>query len=250
MMRAWSGPALAAIGAVVLAAVEFLPATAQSTLTWWIATSALAPVRVLPLLGLGVALVLVDFYLCAVSLLLFGCGIAVGLVTQDYFVAALAALPQAASHDFLTGPVSCLAVGLALAAGARVRRGLLPVAAAIAGAMLVFAIHVTDPSLHDWRFPLAGITIALWIVAAITLIVRAFRRDWFVIPGRILGSWLIAVGLLYGGASLMPRRSLPPPPPAPTAPQASPPGFEREIPGIIAPEEGPTPGVPPDSLRR
>ena len=85
--------------------------------------------RVLPLLGLGVALALVDIYLCAVSLLLFGCGIVAGLVTQDRFVAALAALPQAASHDFLTGPISCLAVGLALAVGARLRRGLLPFAA-------------------------------------------------------------------------------------------------------------------------
>jgi hypothetical protein len=248
MLKAWGGPALAATGAVVLAAVEFLPATAQSTLAWWIATSALAPVRVLPLLGLGVALALVDFYLCAGSLLLFGCGISVGFITQDRFVAALAALPQAASHDFLTGPVSCLAIGLALAAGARMCRWLLPFAALIAGAMLVFAIRVTDPSLHDWRFPLAGITIAMWIVAAITLIVRAFRRDWFVIPGRILGSWLITIGLLYGGASLIPRRSLPPPPPA--TPQAAPPGFEREIPGIVAPEQGPTPGVPPDSLRQ
>jgi hypothetical protein len=250
MLKAWGGPALAAIGAVVLAAVEFLPASAQSTLAWWIATSALAPVRVLPLLGLGVALALVDFYLCAVSLLLFGCGIAIGLVTQDRFVAALAALPQAASHDFLTGPISCLAIGLALAAGYGLRRWLLPIAALIAGAMLVFAIRVTDPSLHNWRIPLAGITIALWIVAAITLIVRAFRRDWFTIPARIVGSWLIAIGLLYGGASLMPRRSVQPPPPPPATPQAAPPGFEREIPGIIAPEQGPTPGVPPDTLRR
>ncbi len=206
MLRAWSGPALAAIGAIVLAAIEFLPATAQSTLAWWIATSALAPVRVLPLLGLGVALALVDIYLCVVSLLLFACGIAAGLVTQDHFVTALAALPQAASHDFLTGPISCLAVGLALATGARLRRGLLPFAALIAGAMLVFANRVSDPSLHDWRFPLAGIAIALWIVGSVMLTLRAFRRDWFTIPGRILGSWLIAIGLLYGGATLMPRR--------------------------------------------
>src|SRR5271169_2051828 len=99
MLKPWAGPALAAIGSVVLAAVEFLPSTAQSTLAWWIATSALAPVRVLPLLGLGVALALVDLYLCAVSLVLFGCGIIAGFITQDRFVAALAALPQAASHD-------------------------------------------------------------------------------------------------------------------------------------------------------
>ena len=222
MLKTWSGPALAAIGAIVLAAIEFLPATSQSTLAWWIASSALAPVRVLPLLGLGVALGLADIYLCAGSLLLFGLGVAAGLVTQDRFVAALASLPQAASHDFLTGPISCLAVGLALAVGARLRRFLLPFVALIAGAMLVFAIRVSDPSLHDWRFPLAGIAIALWIVGSVMLTLRAFRRDWFMIPGRILGSWLIAIGLLYGGASLMPRRSVqPPPPPRGTASRAS-----------------------------
>jgi hypothetical protein len=41
---------------------------------------------------------------------------------------------------------------------------------------------------------------------------RAFRRGWFSIFGRILGSWLLAIGLLYGGASLVPPKRQPPPP--------------------------------------
>jgi hypothetical protein len=66
----------------------------------------------------------------------------------------------------------------------------------------------------------AGIAFAFWIVAAVCLTVRAFRQPWFDIPGRILGSWLIAIGLLYGGASLVPRRT----PAAPPRPLQAPPG--------------------------
>jgi hypothetical protein len=49
--------------------------------------------------------------------------------------------------------------------------------------------------------------IACWIVGAVILTLRAFRRGWFVIFGRILGSWLFAIGLLYGGAARAPATS-------------------------------------------
>jgi hypothetical protein len=242
----WSGPALAITGAAIVASIEFLPATAQSTLAWWILTSALAPVRVLPLFGLGVAVGLAGYRPAIAALALFGAGIALGFATEDRFVAALAAFPQAASQDFLTGPLSCVAVGLSLAPGARLRQWLLPPAAAIAGAMSIFAIQVTDPSLHNPVIPLAGILIALWIVVGVALTIHAFRRDWFVIPGRIVGSWLIAVGLLYGGTSLIPKRS--PPPPVAVPPQAPYPSFERDVPGMAPPEQGSS--VPPGDFRR
>jgi hypothetical protein len=54
------------------------------------------------------------------------------------------------------------------------------------------------------------VLVAFWIVAAVSLTLRAFRRDWFAIFGRILGSWLLAIGILYGGVSLLPPRAAPP----------------------------------------
>jgi hypothetical protein len=244
----WSGPALAIIGAVILASVEFLPATTQSTLAWWILTSALAPIRVLPLFGLGIAIGLNGGRPAIAALALFVAGMVLGFLTEDRFVAALAAFPRAASQDFLTGPLSCVAVGLSLAPAARLRKWLLPLAAIFAGAVSVFAIRVTDPSLHDPLIPLAGVLIALWIVVSSALTIHAYRRDWFVIPGRIVGSWLIAVGLLYGGTSLIPKRS--PPLPVATPPQAPLPGLDRDVPGMSAPEQGASPGTPPGDFRQ
>lgn len=246
MLKAWSGPALAVFGAVAVLAIEVLPATSQSTLAWWILKNALSPVRILPMLGLGVALGLAKAGARVASLVLFGGGLVVGFVTQDRFVAALASFPLAGSHDFLTGPISCLIIGLALVAGLRISALGLPAAAAIAGAMLIFAIRVTDPTLHDPAIALAGITISAWIVSATAITVHAFRRDWFAIGSRILGSWLIAIGLLYGGASLIPKSS-----PAPLPPAAKPseglPGLEREVPGLPAPDGG-SADLPPGRL--
>ena len=118
----------------------------------------------------------------------------------------LDAVPQAATHLFLTGPISYLAAGAALACGDRLRPYFAPIAAAILGAMLALAIKLTDPSLHEPAYTWTPMLIACWIVAAVALTLRAFRRGWFSIFGRILGSWLVAIGLLYGGASLVPKR--------------------------------------------
>jgi hypothetical protein len=141
------------------------------------------------------------------ALALFGGGVAVGFFSKDWLLSVLEAIPQATSHHFLTGPISSVTIGVALVLpGARLRSWFLLIAAAVAGSMLAIATEVTDPSLDDVAIPLAGAIVGIWIVAAISLTLRAFRRTWFPIPARILGSWLVAIGLLYGGASLIPKQ--------------------------------------------
>lgn len=185
----------------------------QSPLARWTLTETLAPARVLPLIGLAAAIALIGRRALAAALALFGLGIGVGLVGQDRLLAILDLVPRAATHLFFTGPISYLAAGTALVAGARWREGLTPAAALIVSAMLALTVKLTDPSLHEPVYTWTPVLIALWIVGAVTLTLRAFRRGWFTIFGRILGSWLLAIGLLYGGASLVsPKR--PPPPPA------------------------------------
>ena len=223
-------------------AAALLPSMGQSALAWWILNSGLAPVRLLPLLGLGVGLGLAGRWSSITVALIFSIGVTGGFLAQDLVVSTMAAVPHAVSNEFPAGPISCLAVGLALAPGARLRKWILPVAAAVAGAMLALAIKVTDPSLHDPTISVVGVLFAVWIVASVSLTLRAFRREWFVVAGRILGSWLIAIGLLYGGVSLVPKRGLPVPPSAgPLEPPGSTllPGDDRRIrartgPGISA----------------
>jgi hypothetical protein len=229
---------LAALGLAGIAVI-FLMAN-ESAFAHWFLPQAFAPERILPLIGLGVACGLVGKQVLRASILLFGIGIAVGFVAQDWLIKLLYNLFEGPIHLFLTGPISFLAIGLALIPGAHFLPWLLPVAAVVAGAMLALAIFLTDPSLHDPLFIWTPLLAACWVVATVSLTLRAFRRSWFAIFGRILGSWLVAIGLLYGGASLLPVLN-PPPPPADTS-QESTRGAElnRAIRGLHAPDQ-PTP---------
>lgn len=229
----WSGPALTALGLLAAAAIALAPAAGRSTLMWWILSSALAPERVLPLAGFGVALALVGRRYSLGALALFGGGVALGFFSKDWLLSALVAIPGATSHHFLTGPISAVTIGVTLVLpAARLRSWFLLIAAAVAGSMLAIAIEVTDPSLHDVAIPLAGVVVGFWIVMAMSLTVRAFWRNWFPIPARILGSWLVAIGLLYGGASLIPKQK----PALPLPAESTPHNFPFPEPDRLAPE--------------
>jgi hypothetical protein len=249
----WSGPALAALGLFAVAALTFIPALRESPLTRWILTEALAPARVLPLIGLGAAFGLIGARAFVAALLLLAIGIAGGLFAEDWLLWVLDTVPRAGTHLFLTGPISYLAAGAALVFSARVRSYVTPATAAIFGAMLGLTIRLTDPSLHEPAFTWTPVLIAFWIVAAVSLPLRSFWRGWFQIFGRILGSWLLAIGLLYGGASLVPQRRLPAPPTAGT-PESQEltrlPDNDRRVPGLDRFQDQPGPGVPPDDLRQ
>jgi hypothetical protein len=216
LARAWPGAALAAIGLVAIGAA-LLPPLNDNPLARWILADTLAPARVLPLLGFGAALALIGRLASAVALLLFALGVACGLFAQDRLLALLDFIPGAATHMFLTEPISYLAAGAALIASARWRAWLAPAAAPVFGAMLGLTIRLTDPSLHEPAFTWMPLLAACWIVATVTLTLRAFRRGWFSTFGRIFGSWLLAIGLLYGAVSLTPPKAGPPPAARPPA---------------------------------
>jgi hypothetical protein len=207
----WCGPALAALGLLAVAWMS-LPANLTSFVEWlW--PNAFAPQRILTLIGLGAACGLVGVRAFAAAVLFFGLGIAGGFVMHDRIVLFLYAALHGPTYLFLTGPISCLAVGLALVPGARPLPWLLPIAALVEGAMLAVAIFLSTPTLDDPVLTWAQLLAAVWIVATVAMTTRAFRRQWFAVFGRILGSWILAIGLLYGAASLVPVFN---PPPAPT----------------------------------
>jgi hypothetical protein len=201
----WSGPALAAVGLIAVGALALLPALRENPLARWILTETLAPARVLPLVGLGAAFGLIGVRAFVAALVLFAIGIAGGLFAEDMVLWVLDTVPRVVTNLLLTGPISYLAAGAALISSAHMRSYVTPAAATIFGAMLGLTIKLTDPSLHDLAFTWTPVLIAFWIVAAVSLPLRTFLSGWFPIFGRIFGSWLIAIGCLYGGASLMPK---------------------------------------------
>jgi hypothetical protein len=228
---------LAALGLIAIAAAF---ATANvSPLAGWTLNETLAPVRVLPLVALGAAFALLRPRALLAALALLAIGIAGGLFVEDRLLWLLDTVPRAATHMFLTGPISYLAVGLALVVGASWRNWLAPPAAAIVGAMIGLTIRLTDPSLHQPVFTWTPVLIAVWTVLAVTLCLRGFWRDWFPIFGRILGSWMLAIGFLYGGVSVAPKTARLPPPAA-ALPPVTAPGNEGAIPGLPVPGEMPT----------
>lgn len=229
---------MAALGLIAIAAAALVPGLRESQLARWILSETLAPVNVLPLIGLGAAFGLIGLRALLAALVLFALGIAAGLLAEDRLLQLLYPIPGAATHLFLTGPISYLAAGVALVVSARWRTYAAPPAAALFGAMTGLAVRLTDPSLHERAYTFTPVLAVVWIVLAVALGLRGFWRSWFLIFGRILGSWMLAIGLLYGGAALVPKRVAPPP--AVALPPASAPGGERAIPGLPAPE-GPSP---------
>ena len=226
---------MAVLGLAAIAATALLPGLSESPLGRWTLIETLAPARVLPLIGLGAAFGLLAGRAFIAALLLFGIGIVIGLVAEDRLLWALDSVPRAATHLFMTGPISYLAAGAALVASKRGRSIVAPVAAIIVGAMLALIIKLTDPSLHEPVFTWTPVLIAVWIVVSVSLTLRVFRREWFIVAGRILGSWLIAIGLLYGGVSLAPKRNLQVPPSTRLVepPDSTPlPGDDRRLPGM------------------
>jgi hypothetical protein len=241
-LQRWFGPLLALPGLLGIALIAWQAPGERTMIAGWILASALSIERVLPLLGLGLAVSLLgrrqSWAACAIFLL----GAAIGFKLRPWFMAALSGVPQAPDHLFLTGPLSNMAVGLLLIVPQWTRKWLFAPVAAVVGAMLAVAIALTDPTVNEFLVPCLGVTMGVWIVSAIALTISAIRHPWFSIAARIAGSWLLAAGLLYGSASLIPR---PATPVQPAPPQQSPRHEPFKGPSPPSLELNPTPSAKP-----
>ncbi|MEI2383715.1 hypothetical protein [Breoghania sp. JC706] len=218
----WIGPALALVGVVAILVVAFvLPK--RSLLDWWIVTTVLAPQQVLPLVGLAIALGLAGRGVLVAGLAAFALGLAAGLASEAFLLGLAGGLPDPAG---LVTPAASIVVGLGLLGPRRLRAGLVPAAALVAGGLCGLFLRLGDPSLRDPAFPIAGAAVVCWLVLAVALTVRVLRQRWFDVAGRIAGSWLVAIGLMHGGAVIAQAvriERMPPAPMTPTSPAARPP---------------------------
>jgi hypothetical protein len=107
----WIGLILAALGLILVAAGAAI--AGQSPLARWIIAEILTPVNVLPLIALGVALALIGARAMVAAVTLFILGIGCGLFEEDTLLRLLDRVPGAATHLFLTAPISYLAAGAA-----------------------------------------------------------------------------------------------------------------------------------------
>ncbi len=233
----WIGPGFALLGAIGIVLLAQQPPGSRTLVSWWILERALSVEKALPLFGLGAAIAVLSRIQLVVSLSLFLLGALLGFRYHQTFITLMGFLPNAADHLFLTGPISLVAVGLLLIVPAFLRRWLAPAVALVVGTMLAEMISLTDPTIDSQSVSLIGIGLGLWVITTTTLCVRSFYRDWFPVGLRILGSWLLAIGLLYGGTALIARPALPSLPDE----NLMPPPTQNSLPNLDASPSGPAP---------
>lgn len=204
----WLAPLLLAGGGAVIAALELQPSLNRGLWESGALYLALTSDRALPMIGLGCALGQVGRRWSAPAALLLAVGTGAGFFGEPWLVSVAGGSPPLWTLLRLaTGPLGGLVAGIALAVPGRVRGGILLPAALVIGAQLGLAVTLNGPGLDDGEFTGAAIGTALWLTVAVALTWRRFERPWFGIAGRIFGSWLIAIGLMLGGAVLTPRHT-------------------------------------------
>ena len=201
----WGGPVLALLGLIALALLLAAGLRAGNALALWLTQEVLAPVRVLPLIGLGLGFALAGRGARLAGILLMALGIATGFLVYRPLLEPVWLLPNAVESRFFTAPCLNVAVGIVLVFGARWRNWMLPPFAFVAGLLLAFGIIVTDPSLNDPTYARFGVLTSLAIIAAAAVCFAVLRGRLLETGSRIVGSWLIAIGLLYGAAALSKR---------------------------------------------
>ncbi|MBB4010160.1 hypothetical protein [Allorhizobium taibaishanense] len=224
------GLAVAAVftGVVVVALSAGWTWFAQGTLDHWLLSTTFTIERLLPLVGAGFLLGQLPARFRLPVLLILGFGLVSALITRDTLMLLLAPLPGAATHFFLVGPIACLIVGLLLVLPAQMRFWPAMILMPSFGSALGLAIYFSDPSLHDRFYLPLALPVALWLILIAALVTGLVTAAWTRIGVRVYGSWLVAIGMLYGGAYMASKQTQLVPPPFVEPPPASGdyPGFQ------------------------
>jgi hydrogenase/urease accessory protein HupE len=192
--------------------------------------------RMLAVLGLGLAASRQAVSLRWSSIGAFAAGSIVGIAGES----GVANSAFVAGHLYvltLPGPIACVIAGLALALPAAVQKWVLPVLAVISGVAIGMAVGFEAPGGTLLRFAAGGVLAGLWLVLIPALLLPLARGAWLRILTRILGSWLIAIGIMLGGVRVIGAKpkleALPPP--APAAAPLPPSSLPQALPPPAAP---------------
>lgn len=201
-------PAISALTAgAALAAVLLLPAGVRGPAGNGAAFAVSAYADALAVAGLGVALSRVPLRPAILGVLLFATGLFAGWAVKDRVLAMLVERPGAFEYTGFIGPFSCLLSGAALLAPTLRRRVLAPAAALPVGIAIGFVAALNDPSLGESQFFAGAAAAAFWLLLAPLALLPAVDAAYVATGGRILASWLIAIGLMLGGAKIAGRQA-------------------------------------------
>jgi hypothetical protein len=159
--------------------------------------------QMLPLLGLGLALIEAPRMAAFVSLLTLAAGIPVGGLVAALLAGAVSNPLLSLGYVLTIAPAASIATGLALIGRGRWRAWMLPIAALLCGGSLGLVINMSGGTSQEWRFAVGAILGGGAILAAPMLLLGGLRVAWLEIPVRIFGSWLIALGAMLGASVLI-----------------------------------------------
>lgn len=136
---------------------------------------------------------------------------------------------------FLIAPAAVMLSGAVLWLPEGLRRYGAPLAAAVVGFSLSLFIGLDDFGIGIKDFMFSAVLGALWILIVPGMMLRPFRGEWLTIPARIIGSWLVVIGIIVTVSLYVPLAPNAPPPPLPTGSQPDAPAFPPLDPAM---EEG------------
>jgi hypothetical protein len=160
----------------------------------------------LPLVGIGIAMARMTGRQVVALAVILVAALSLGVLGEHRLLSDPEFPPRLARRFIYLGPLCCVIVGLALPMPSRLRLWLMAPATGLAGAALGFLAALHDPALGDPRFAGGAAAVGLWLVAVPPALLGWFSGSWLTIGGRIVASWLIAIGLLLGGSKVVVQR--------------------------------------------
>lgn len=215
------------LGALALMLVAIAAYDPVEGLRYWALSAAATADRVLPLVGLGILLAQLAPRLRGVAVALLLVGGFAGIAGRYGIYVLLAPIPGAAGNYFLAGPITSVLAGLLLVLPPPWRAAPACLLLPPIGAMTAIGLLLGDAALHaDGYGPLAVVA-SLWLLLVVGLLQQLLPVAVAQTGSRVLGSWLVAIGLLYGGAYIASKQPRIVPPPFPSAPaDGDLPGFD------------------------
>ena len=210
-IRTWIPAASAAVAGAVFVIILLLPVPARGPIGNGAAFVFATYAEALAVFGLGAALSLASRQAAGSGVLLFAAGLLVGWAVKDRVLAALVQHPGMFEHTAFVGPVSCVLSGVALAVPGSRRGAVAPVVAAPVGLAIGFVAALNDPTLGESPFFAGAAMAAFWLLLAPLALLPSLDATYVATGGRVLASWLIAVGLMLGAAEAVGERSAPAP---------------------------------------
>lgn len=119
---------------------------------------------------------------------------------------------------YLIAPTAVMLTGAALWLTGRYRQWAIMLAAGVVAFSFSLFVGLDDMGVGLVDFAFGTVISALWLVLAPALLLRHFRGPWLLIPSRIVGSWLIVIGVIVLVSLYVPLPSKAPPLPDPSQP--------------------------------